>query len=52
MTKQQPTHEEIAELAYQYWKEREGGEGNSEDDWLRAEQDLVFLKESEVEGPE
>jgi hypothetical protein len=50
MTRQHPTHEEIAALAYQYWKDRQGDEGNAEDDWLRAEQDLLFTEDSEVEG--
>jgi Protein of unknown function (DUF2934) len=29
--------EEIAKLAYQYWKEREGIGGSPEEDWFRAE---------------
>jgi hypothetical protein len=29
--------EEIAKLAYQYWKQREGIGGSPEEDWFRAE---------------
>jgi hypothetical protein len=33
--------EEIAQLAYHYWMEREGrGTGSPEEDWFRAEQEL------------
>ena len=35
-----PTHEEIALLALQYWAERGRAEGQAEQDWLRAEQEL------------
>ena len=38
----QPNREEIARLAFLYW-ERRGGEGGSpEEDWLRAERDLLM----------
>ncbi len=37
-----PTHEEIALLAYQYWEERGGPIGTPEEDWLKAEQDLMM----------
>jgi hypothetical protein len=36
-----PTHEEIAALAAQYWAERGWQEGAAEQDWLRAEQELL-----------
>jgi hypothetical protein len=35
-----PTHEEIAQLAQQYWAERGWQDGQAEQDWLRAEQEL------------
>jgi hypothetical protein len=40
MPEKEPTHEEIAELAYQYWEERGEDEGSAEEDWLKAERDL------------
>jgi hypothetical protein len=36
-----PTHEEISRLAQQYWAERGHQEGLAEQDWLRAEQELM-----------
>lgn len=36
-----PTHEEIARLAQQYWAERGHHDGQAEQDWLRAEQELM-----------
>ncbi len=36
-----PTHEDIAELAYQYWESRGGHGGSPWDDWFRAEQELL-----------
>jgi putative hemolysin len=36
----QPSNEEIAALAYSYWVERGYQAGNSEQDWIRAEQEL------------
>jgi hypothetical protein len=36
-----PTHEEIAALAAQYWAERGWQDGAAEQDWLRAEQELL-----------
>ena len=35
-----PSHEEIARLAQRYWAERGWQEGQAEQDWLRAEQEL------------
>jgi hypothetical protein len=37
---QQLSHEEIARLAYSLWEARGCPLGNSEEDWLRAEQEL------------
>lgn len=36
----QPSHEEIAALARQYWQERGWQDGYAEQDWLRAEREL------------
>ena len=36
-----PSHEEIAALARQYWAERGHAEGHAEQDWLRAERELM-----------
>jgi hypothetical protein len=38
-----PTHHEIAVLALQYWAERGHHDGQAEQDWLRAEQELLKL---------
>jgi uncharacterized phage protein gp47/JayE len=38
-----PTHEEIARLAQQYWAERGHQDGQAEQDWLRAEQELMKM---------
>jgi Protein of unknown function (DUF2934) len=35
-----PTHEQIAALAYSYWEARGRQNGSAEADWLRAEQQL------------
>ena len=35
-----PTFDEIARLAYSYWEARGYQGGSSEEDWLRAEQEL------------
>jgi hypothetical protein len=35
-----PTFDEIAQLAYSYWEARGYQGGSSEQDWLRAEQEL------------
>ena len=36
-----PSHHEIAALAQRYWAERGWQDGAAEQDWLRAEQDLL-----------
>jgi hypothetical protein len=38
-----PTHHEIAQLARKYWAERGHHDGQAEQDWLRAEQELLKL---------
>ena len=38
-----PSHEEIAQLALQYWAERGRQDGQAEQDWLRAEQELMKM---------
>jgi hypothetical protein len=38
-----PTHEEIAQLARRYWEERGWQDGQAEQDWLRAEQELMRM---------
>jgi hypothetical protein len=38
-----PTHEEIARLAEQYWAERGHQDGLAEQDWLRAERELMQM---------
>jgi hypothetical protein len=35
-----PTFDDIAQLAYSYWEARGYQAGSSEEDWLRAEQEL------------
>lgn len=36
-----PTYSEIAQLAERYWAERGWQDGYAEQDWLRAEQELL-----------
>jgi len=36
----QPTHEDVAALAYSYWVARGYQGGTAEEDWLRAEREL------------
>jgi Protein of unknown function (DUF2934) len=38
-----PTYEEIAQLAERYWAERGWQDGYAEQDWLRAEQELLGM---------
>jgi hypothetical protein len=38
-----PSHEEIAQLARKYWAERGWQDGYAEQDWLRAEQELMSI---------
>ena len=38
-----PSHEEIARLAQQYWAERGHQDGQAEQDWLRAERELMKI---------
>lgn len=38
---QQPGHEAIAKLAFLYWEERGCQGGSPEEDWLRAERELM-----------
>ena len=35
-----PSHDEIAQRAYQLYQQRGGEPGHEEDDWLQAERDL------------
>ncbi len=35
------SHEEVARLAHSYWKQRGHRHGQHEDDWFRAEQELL-----------
>jgi Protein of unknown function (DUF2934) len=39
----QVSHEEIAQLAHKFWAERGWQPGYAEQDWLRAEQELLGL---------
>ncbi len=36
-----PSYQEIAKLAQRYWDDRGRPEGSPEQDWLRAEKDLM-----------
>ena len=36
-----PSHDQIAKLAEKYWAERGWPQGSPEEDWLRAEQELM-----------
>jgi hypothetical protein len=38
-----PSHEEIERLARRYWEQRGYQDGFAEQDWLRAEQDLLKM---------
>ncbi len=41
-----PAHEQIASLAYALWQHRGCPEGSPEEDWLRAEQELLGRSEA------
>ena len=43
VTRTTPTHQEIARLAEQYWAERGRQDGQAEQDWLRAEHELMSM---------
>jgi hypothetical protein len=43
VTRTTPTHQEIARLAEQYWAERGRQDGQAEQDWLRAERELMQM---------
>jgi hypothetical protein len=45
--KEQPTHDEIAALAFEYSQLRAGSEGDDIADWLRAERHLIESRASE-----
>jgi hypothetical protein len=47
-TEYEPTRDEIALQAYLYWEERGCEGGSSEEDWLRAEQELRSRVEKAV----
>jgi hypothetical protein len=36
-----PEHNEIAELAYELWVKRGCPDGSADEDWLRAEEELL-----------
>ena len=36
-----PSHEEIARLAYAYWEARGHPHGSAQEDWFRAERELL-----------
>ena len=38
-----PSREEIARLAEKYWMERGRTDGSAEQDWLRAERELIGM---------
>lgn len=38
-----PSFDQIARRAYSYWETRGGNNGSAEDDWLRAERELLRL---------
>ena len=43
VTSTTPSYEEIAQLAQQYWAERGWQDGKAEEDWLRAERELMKM---------
>jgi len=38
-----PARDEVSRLAYLYWEARGGTGGSAEDDWYRAEQEILAL---------
>lgn len=43
-----PDHGQIALLAYALWQQRGGPEGSPEEDWFRAERELLARSESGI----
>ena len=41
-----PSHEEIARLAYAYWETRGRRHGSPQEDWDRAERDILLRRHS------
>ncbi|MFI5113468.1 MAG: DUF2934 domain-containing protein [Terriglobales bacterium] len=41
-----PSHEEIARLAYTYWEARGWVHGSAQEDWFRAERELLLRRSS------
>jgi hypothetical protein len=46
--RRQPTHQQIAELAYHFYIERGWSHGKHEQDWFRAEQELYARADKEI----
>ena len=46
-----PTHEDIAALAYAHWQEKGCPEGTQEENWLRAEQELIANRGVAIQAP-
>jgi len=44
------SRDEIARLAYSYWEARGGSGGSAEDDWYRAERELLALSRAVGRG--
>ncbi len=44
------SRDEIARLAYSYWEARGGSGGSAEEDWYRAEQELMALSRAVGRG--
>jgi hypothetical protein len=40
VTEIRPSHDQVAQLAHRYWKERGQQHGHHVEDWLRAEEEL------------
>ena len=43
-----PSHDEIARLAYAYWEARGRRHGSHQEDWYRAERELLRRPSSEM----